>query len=219
MCMKFLADYFVYVVWVLFLQGRLTSRLVLAIFACVIGSSFQFGYHTGVMNTPQKVLAVNFNIFIASSSTYLALSVHFPLSPSLPACLSLSLSSFLPLCLPPSLPLSLTLSLLSSLFLSMPPSLSAFLPLCLPPSLPPSLPASLPLCLPPSFSLFLSSSLPPFLSLFLLSSLPPSSVVSSSSLSSVSPQSQYPLSQLLHQCSISMTSAFRGGVQVWICGS
>ena len=173
MCMKFLADYFVYVVWVLFLQGRLTSRLVLAIFACVIGSSFQFGYHTGVMNTPQKVLAVNFNIFIASSSTYLALSVHFPLSPSLPACLSLSLSSFLPLCLPPSLPLSLTLSLLSSLFLSMPPSLSAFLPLCLYSSLPPSVSAFLPLslssflppCLPSSLSSSFPLCLPPLLSL------------------------------------------------------
>src|SRR5690348_3670199 len=38
-----------------FLQGRITKHLAFAIFVCVFGSSFQFGYNSGVMNMPDDV--------------------------------------------------------------------------------------------------------------------------------------------------------------------
>lgn len=41
-------------------QG-MTGRLALAMFACVIGSSFLFGYSTGVLNAPQHVSTVQPN--------------------------------------------------------------------------------------------------------------------------------------------------------------
>lgn len=36
-------------------QGRYTAFLILSVFAAVSGGSFQFGYHLGNVNVPQKV--------------------------------------------------------------------------------------------------------------------------------------------------------------------
>lgn len=41
-------------------KGRLTCILALSVFASVIGCSFQFGFQTGVLNTPQKLLQDEF---------------------------------------------------------------------------------------------------------------------------------------------------------------
>ncbi|KAK3599591.1 hypothetical protein CHS0354_035832 [Potamilus streckersoni] len=38
-----------------------TGNLALSIFACVLGSSFQFGYNTGVVNSPAKVIKSFYN--------------------------------------------------------------------------------------------------------------------------------------------------------------
>ncbi|XP_029651640.1 solute carrier family 2, facilitated glucose transporter member 1 isoform X1 [Octopus sinensis] len=37
------------------------QKLVFSIFACIIGSSFQYGYHIGVLNLPEKVLLEFYN--------------------------------------------------------------------------------------------------------------------------------------------------------------
>jgi hypothetical protein len=39
-------------------KGRITGELVFAILVCTLGSSFQFGYNTGVMNTPDAVRCI-----------------------------------------------------------------------------------------------------------------------------------------------------------------
>lgn len=38
------------------IEGRLTTALAIAVFACTFGSSFQFGYHIGNVNAPQKLI-------------------------------------------------------------------------------------------------------------------------------------------------------------------
>lgn len=38
-----------------------TARLALAIAACTLGSSFQFGYNTGIVNAPEEVLKAFYN--------------------------------------------------------------------------------------------------------------------------------------------------------------
>ncbi len=37
-------------------QGRLTGPLLYAVSVCALGSSFQFGYNTGVVNAPATVI-------------------------------------------------------------------------------------------------------------------------------------------------------------------
>jgi MFS family permease len=51
------------IVLVSLLQSGLTCEVVLAIVACTLGSSFQFGYGIGVINTPQQVCAVACHTF------------------------------------------------------------------------------------------------------------------------------------------------------------
>ncbi|KAL3862011.1 hypothetical protein ACJMK2_008016 [Sinanodonta woodiana] len=42
-------------------KRKFTANLALAIFACILGSSFQFGYNTGVVNAPAKVIKSFYN--------------------------------------------------------------------------------------------------------------------------------------------------------------
>ena len=55
-----------------FFQG-LTRNLILAILSCVIGSSFQFGYNTGVVNAPELVsdFITRFAGFMQSLTSFL----------------------------------------------------------------------------------------------------------------------------------------------------
>ena len=41
--------------------GKVTGNLVLAASMAVIGSNFQFGYNTGVINAPQQVIEKFYN--------------------------------------------------------------------------------------------------------------------------------------------------------------
>ena len=42
-------------------EGKITRNLVLAVSMAVVGSTFQFGYNSGVVNAPQSVIEDFFN--------------------------------------------------------------------------------------------------------------------------------------------------------------